>query len=660
MRRENIQAVLKLPAVGLGLTYFTGCLAAYLSGDVMRTVILCIAGAAAAAAVAAHKFRIWAVGLLLGLLSMTAYLQLYYQPLSAMDGSSVRTECRMLSASTDQNGWTSGRAFCVIDGYPAMIGISGSFQAQTGDTVSAVVELQQARQDMFTFSDGVVLNGTVKETFGSKSGFSLLYHAQNIRSAAASKLGSIGGEEAELCKGILLGDTSGFSLRLRRDITRSGVNYMTAVSGAHITLCIMILMELFGRKRPFLQAGIAIAAAVVLAVLFGFTPSVMRAGVMMILCKCGVLLRRKADTTNSLCAAILALTLFSPYAAADPALQMSCLGVFGSAVVGRSLNGLRRFGFERHTLAAKLKEAVLLSFGAMVCIAPVSISCFGGISLAEIPASVILSPFFTAAVVLGIVCLTTGLGLATEPLEWVMSVFRDILSFFGEMDGAWLAMDNAAAVPLAFLAAALLVTAAFVPDYSKNALECCVLTILLFLSVGLRSSSGRMRVDMVSDGQSGAAVFCSRNEAAIIISGDGGGLAYEIYDELMRSGITRISLINAPQAGYSGMHSISQLTELFPTERILCPEDVMRYAEHFVGDVQIGAASQKMTVNSRSIACAKVGEPVPETDIVIYYGYTLKEPEAFSGLPLYCSSRQKKLPPGGINIYRERVRIELR
>lgn len=339
---------------------------------------------------------------------------------------------------------------------------------------------------------------------------------------------------------------------------------------------------------------------------------------------------------------------------------MSCLGVFGSAVVGRSLNGLRKFGFERHPLAAKLKEAVLLSFGAMVCIAPVSISCFGGISLAEIPASVILSPFFTAAVVLGTVYLTTGLGLVAEPLEWVMGVFRYILSFFGEMDGAWFAMDNAAAVPLAFLAAALLVTAAFVPDYSKNALECCVLTILLFLSVGLRSSSGRMRVDMVSDGQSGAAVFCSRNEAAIIISGDGGGLAYEIYDELMRSGITRISLINAPQAGYSGMHSISQLTELFPTERILCPADVMRYAEHFVGDVQIGAASQKMTVNSRSIACAKVGEPVPETDIVIYYGYTLKEPEAFSGLPLYCSSRQKKLPPGGINIYRERVRIELR
>lgn len=652
--------MLRLPAVALGLSYFVGCLAAYLSGNVMRAVILCIAGATAVTAVITHRARLWAVGLLLGLLSMTAYLQLYYQPLSRMDGGTVRTECRMLSAATSQSGWTSGRAICMLDGYPAVIGIAGSFQAQTGDTVGVLLELTQARQDMFTFSDGIVLNGSVKETYSRRSGFSLLYHAQNIRTAAAERLGLLGGENAELCKGILLGDTSGFSLRLQRDITRSGVNYMTAVSGAHITLCIMILMELFGGGKKLLQAGIAILAAAALMIMFGFTPSVMRAGIMMILCKSAVLLCRKPDTMNSLCVAVLMLTIFSPYAAADPALQMSCLGVFGSAVLGQYLNRLRKFGFERHRFAAKLKEAVVLSFSAMVCIAPVSVSCFGGISLAEIPASVLLSPLFTAAVVLGVIYLPTGAALFFVPLEWVMAAFRSVLAFFGNMDHAWLAMDDPAAVPLAALAAVLLVVGAFVPDHSKNALKCCGLTIVLFISVGLHSSRSRLKIDMVSDGQSGAAVLCSRDHAVVMISGGGDGLADCLYDEFMRSGITRISLINAPQLSYSGAYSVSQLAELFPVEQILCPDDLARYAGLFFDGLSVGGAVQEMTVNDRTITSAKAGDGTVGTDITVYYGYTLKEPQTCSLIPLYSSSRQKKLPPNGVNIYRERVRIELK
>lgn len=114
---------------------------------------------------------------------------------------------------------------------------------------------------------------------------------------------------------------------------------------------------------------------------------------MMLFAKTAPMFLRRADIMNSLCSAVLALTLFSPYAATDPALQMSALGVFGAAVLGRRMNQLRRFEFERFKLLAKIKEAAVISLCAMICIAPVSVSCFGGISLVELPASVALAPF---------------------------------------------------------------------------------------------------------------------------------------------------------------------------------------------------------------------------------------------------------------------------
>ena len=143
--------------------------------------------------------------------------------------------------------------------------------------------LETAEQGIFTFSDGVVLSGEVTELHSRSSDFSLLYHLGNLRSKAAERFDRIGGDEAELCKGLVLGIKDGFSYELRRDILQSGVSYMTAVSGAHITIFIAVLCELFGKRRRRLTSIVSFAAVLLMMAMFGFSASVVRSGIMLMI-----------------------------------------------------------------------------------------------------------------------------------------------------------------------------------------------------------------------------------------------------------------------------------------------------------------------------------------------------------------------------------------
>lgn len=651
---RQITAVLRLPAVRLGLTYAVGCIAAACGDDFLRIILLSGAAVLTAACFAMRREKMLSVGLLLGVFSMSAYMWFYCQPLTGMSGSEIRTSCRVTSVSYYSKYFSAGRALCVLNGFPALIDFTGNYSAQSGDVLDVTITLARADEGLFTFSDGVVLEGGVQEIHSQRHSFSLLGLAGNIRSAAGERLDVLGGDEAALCKGLLLGDTSGFSMKLKRDITWSGLNYMTAVSGAHITLVLMILMELFGRGKRS-QAYIAIAAVPLLAVLFGFSPSVMRAGLMMLIAKCSLLFCRRAETMNSLCAAFLALTILAPYAAADPALQMSVLGVFGAAVLGRYLNGLRKFRFEKIRALAKLKEAAVLSLCAMICIAPVSISCFGGISLAEVPASVAAAPLFTAGLTLGVLFLASGIPLLALPLLWVMKGFCGLLGVFGGIPRAWLPADHPAMVPLAFLADALLVIGVFRADSTKLALQGFTLSVVLFVCVGSYGNYTRNRIDMISDGRSGAAVICTGDEASVMISGTGSGLKKKLFNEFMRSGITHVRMVNAPQLDYAGMAALSDLAELFPVDELLAPYD----DGVIIGGGADGTAADSIKVNGRTIVSAKSGDESVSGDIVMYWGYTRSVPANSAGLPLYVSAWQNQVPYNGVNIYDKPLRVEL-
>ena len=122
---------------------------------------------------------------------------------------------------------------------------------------------------------------------------------------------------------------------------------------------------------------------------------------------------------------------------------------------------------------------------------PVSASAFGGFSLAEIPASVALTPFFSAGLPLGVIYAVSGIPGLMIPLRAVMSCFRSILGFFGGMNGAWLPCENRFAVLAALLAPVLLVTFIYAADHARKALWAFLLDILLMLCLSFSDIADR-------------------------------------------------------------------------------------------------------------------------------------------------------------------------
>lgn len=460
----------------------------------------------------------------------------------------------------------------------------------------------------------------------------------------------------------MLGIKDGFSYELRRDILQSGVSYMTAVSGAHITIFIAVLCELFGKRRRRLTSIVSFAAVLLMMAMFGFSASVVRSGIMLMITQSAPLFCRRTDVLNSLCAALLLMTVLTPFAAADPALLMSALGVFGAAVAGPALNSIRRFGWERFAVAAKLKEAATVSLCAMVCVLPVSVSAFGGFSLAEIPASVALTPFFSAGLPLGVIYAVSGIPGLMIPLRAVMSCFRSILGFFGGMNGAWLPCENRFAVLAALLAPVLLVTFIYAADHARKALWAFLLDILLMLCLSFSDIASRQRIDFVSDGNSGAAVACSGRSAAVLISGKS-ACTEQLFRLMTREGITQIGVINAPQLEFSELSGLEKMLRAIPAEYVMLSDECLTAAKELKSsaDAEFLAAEDVMEISGITMACAKSGSEIP-ADIVLYYGYTRSEPEisGAAGLALYASSRQEIIPDGAFNIHDQTFRIDLK
>ena len=156
----------------------------------------------------------------------------------------------------------------------------------------------------------------------------------------------------------------------------------------------------------------------------------------------------------------------------------------------------------------------------------------------------------------------------------------------------------------------------------------------------------RRRIDLVTDGRSGAAIICTRNEASVVVTGSGSGLRSKLFNEFLRCGITRVALVNAPQLSSNGMAVLEELSELFPMDEIRSPESDM-------------PAADVISVDGSTIACAKAGDVSVIADIVLYYGNTDGVPESSAVLPVYISAWQQELPAGGVNIYNEPLRIKL-
>lgn len=136
---------------------------------------------------------------------------------------------------------------------------------------------------------------------------------------------------AALAEAVLLGDKLALPADVRQAFNNTGTSYLIVVSGMHLALATMLLRRLLRRinAKPWISFIFIALFTLGFMAITGFTPSVMRAGIMLLIVYFGKIVYRDADGINSLGAAALVLTLFNPYSVGNIGMLLSFAATFG-------------------------------------------------------------------------------------------------------------------------------------------------------------------------------------------------------------------------------------------------------------------------------------------------------------------------------------------
>lgn len=359
------------------------------------------------------------------------------------------------------------------------------------------------------------------------------YYAIKLRQYISNVIGKyVGGTGGALAAGILIGDTSGLPDSVSTDFTTTGISHILAVSGTQTSLIMEYLMLLLCAlrlpRRP--SAAITAGAIEVFIAVTGFSPSVMRAGIMSLVCLGAILIKRDADVLNSLGFSAFVLCLANPYAATDVGLLLSLTATLGMVTVSKLL--LNFAGGKIEKLPSGVRKIVaaplgILSetVGASALSYPVIIIAFGRVSLISLLANIIEVPvslFVTlSAAIIVIFSPARFLVFLIKPVAILVRLCCAFMMWFANILASLTFASVSASfgfVDILVIFAVVMLVLYFVFKGRGANGGVCVSCACLAVAVGIFSysvaSHGVMTVATVSN--SGGAVVTSNGHAVVI------------------------------------------------------------------------------------------------------------------------------------------------
>ena len=231
----------------------------------------------------------------------------------------------------------------------------------------------------------------------------LYYYAVSARTAMKTALDALLPEDcSSLCKAVLLGDKQALSYDVRNDFLNTGTTFLIVVSGMHLSIVasfILFILRKITKSRIIICVSVCVTVFAFMA-LTGFTSSVVRSGVMLIITYCGTVLLRKADALNSMGVAALVLTIFNPYASGDIGLVLSFAATAGIIVWAPKING---YIVSKLNLKSKFTKSaagmISASLSASVWIVPITAAAFGRVSPFVVIVSLLTESFVSVLIV---------------------------------------------------------------------------------------------------------------------------------------------------------------------------------------------------------------------------------------------------------------------
>ncbi len=264
----------------------------------------------------------------------------------------------------------------------------------------------------YQLSKGIFLEAYTDDNFTlnriGETEFSLYNYAIDARKAMKESLDTLlPNTYSSLCKAVLLGDKQALSHDIKDYFTQTGTSYLIVVSGMHLSILVNVLLFLLKKitkNRTIISISVFITVFSFMAIT-GFTPSVVRSGIMITITFCAMIFFRKSDGLNSLGLAGLLLTLFNPYAVGDIGMLLSFTATMG--IVMWSTPICDYIIAKLHIGNKFQKDCIRMistSISASLWVLPITIIAFGRVSPLVVIVGFITSPIISAILILALIC----------------------------------------------------------------------------------------------------------------------------------------------------------------------------------------------------------------------------------------------------------------
>lgn len=261
---------------------------------------------------------------------------------------------------------------------------------------------------------------------GTNRGNALFAFSYRFRDRLLTSLRSSGlrDDEYSVAAAILLGYDDKLADEVRRNYVAAGAMHILCVSGLHVGIIYLFASFLLGflnrnKALMLLRQCLLLALVWLYALIAGFSPSILRASMMISFVVIGEMMNRKSFALNSIAASAFVLLCVNPYNLFEVGFQLSYAAVLGIVVLHRPIYSLL---YVKNRLLNKVWSVTALSVAAQLATIPFTLFWFNQFSTYFWLSNLFVTPLSFVVVVSGMVLLLLAwvpfLGVALGRVVW--------------------------------------------------------------------------------------------------------------------------------------------------------------------------------------------------------------------------------------------------
>lgn len=388
----------------------------------------------------------------------------------------------------------------------------------------------------------------------------------NIRQGVINAINtSLPDEISAVLTGMLLGDTTNIEDSTLNSIRLSGAAHILAVSGLHVSVWSLLLYTILKKSQinPKAVNTLSILFLFFFMAFTGFSPSVIRAGIMLIVIYLGNILSEEADAINSLGFSVLILCIINPFSVMNPSLLLSFSATLGILILYHPISEFFltpikniKLKFLRNSLIA-VSTIIACSISVSVFTLPVSAYLFKYTSLiAPITNALILIPAQLAMLLGGLAVFVSIItSFLSNPLFYLSGLLIRIIisvsAFFANLPFSRVSLTNPFYFFL-FFSILVIITVLIILKrnlFSRIRIVALISAVVFFFATNLLylNSSKSFYLTLADVGNGSAIVLTHKNRSAILACGGDYRTEYKINNILKSKGIIHVDLILLPR-----------------------------------------------------------------------------------------------------------------